>query len=89
MCVLSFSAMLVGGVAGSWAYTFWADRALGVASFPFLFFGAALAPFFSVIYLFDRYVTVYCPRCAGVMTKKGVGKSFFFTCTSCGHSQYG
>ena len=87
--LFSTSALLVGVVAGSWAYTSWGDRALGVASFPFLFFGTGLGPFFLVIYLWDRYVTVYCPGCGGVMTKKGVGKSFLFTCTSCGRSQFG
>jgi hypothetical protein len=54
------------------AYTSWRDRALGVASFPFLVFDIGLGPYFSVIYLWDRYITVYCPRCGGVLTRKGV-----------------
>jgi hypothetical protein len=61
MFLCSTSALLAGIVAGARAYTAWADRVLGPASFPFFFFGIGLGPFFMVIYLFQRFVTVSCP----------------------------
>jgi hypothetical protein len=87
--LLSTSALAAGASVGSGAYHAWGERALGTMSFPFLFFGFGLAGFYSVIYLWDRCVPVYCRRCGRTMTKKCVRRNFLFTCTSCGHSQYG
>ncbi len=87
--LLATGGMIAGASGGLQVYHSWGERALGVISFPFLFLGIGLVCFYSMIHVWDRYVPVYCPRCRGTMTKKGIGKSFFFTCTSCGHSQFG
>ena len=81
--------MLGGAVAGRWIYDGWAKVGLGVWSFPFLFLGGALAGLYSGAYLVDRIITIRCPQCGERMNKKGVRRSFLFTCPACGRSQYG
>jgi len=81
--------MFAGALTGHWIYDAWAKVGLGVWSFPFLFVGGALAGLLGGVYLVDRLVIVRCPQCGERMTKKGVSRSFLFTCPACGRSQYG
>ena len=83
------SINLGGALAGHWIYDAWAMVGLGVWSFPFLFLGGALAGLYSGAYLVDRIITIRCPQCGERMDKKGVRRSFLFTCPACGRSQYG
>ena len=89
LTLLAIPAMFAGALAGHWIYDAWAKVGLGIWSFPFLYLGSALAGLLSAVYVVDRFVIIRCPQCGERMTKKGVRRSFLFTCPSYGRSQYG
>ena len=89
--LLQLALFVLGGAAGGWLGAVFHDRGGEKSIGPHVSlpsFGGAVAGFFVVFSLWNRFVPLRCPVCNGKMTKVyGQGRHLVFRCSSCERSQ--